>query len=105
MCFNLPVEPSVPSSLAFDLLLARIADLEALVASQAQEIARLKVQIAAQDAELSRLRSRAGKNSRNSSIPPSQSLPENRKPAPSPPKKKGPRRGHPGRSRTRAQPT
>jgi transposase len=107
MCFNLSVDPSVPSTPVLDRLLARIADLEALVASQAQEIARLKAHIAAQDAELSRLRSRtgSGKNSRNSSIPPSQSLPENRKPAATPPKKKGPRRGHRGQSRQRAQPS
>jgi transposase len=107
MCTHDSVEPSVPSSAALDRLLARIADLEALVAAQAQEIARLQAHIAAQDAELSQRRSRSGsgKNSRNSSIPPSQSLPENRKPAATPPKKKGPRRGHRGQSRQRAQPS
>ncbi len=107
MCFNSLVEPPLSSSPALDYLLARIADLEALVASQAQQIARLQAQIAAQEAELSRLRSRpgSGKTSRNSSLPPSQSVPENLNPSAAPPKKKGPRRGHPGRSRKRAEPT
>jgi transposase len=105
-----------PSDLTPDLLdrlLARITDLEALVASQAtqiaaqaNEIARLQAHIAAQEAQLAALRARSGsdKNARNSSIPPSQSPPVSRKPSALPPKKKGPRQGHPGRSRTRAEP-
>jgi transposase len=101
------VEPTAPSAPSLEALLARIADLEAKVASQAQAIASLQSLVAQRDAELARLRSRpgSGKNSQNSSIPPSQSIPQNRTPAATPPKKKGPRRGHPGRSRKRAQPT
>jgi len=101
------VEPTALSASFLESLLARIADLEALVASQTQEIARLQAHIAAQDAELSRLRSAKGstKNSRNSSLPPSHSYPETPPPSTSPPKKKGARNGHPGHSRTRAEPT
>lgn len=93
--------------LSLELLLARIADLEALLASQAAEIARLQAHVAAQDAELALLRAPSGssKNPRNSSVPPSQSPPSNRSPNATPSKKKGPRRGHPGKSRRRAQPT
>ena len=99
--------PTALSAPSLEALLARIADLEAKVASQAQEIASLQALLAQRDAELARRRSRpgSGKNSHNSSIPPSQSIPPNRNPAAAPPKKKGPRRGHPGRSRKRAQPT
>jgi transposase len=88
-------------------LLARIAHLEALVASQAQQIAKLQALLAERDAELARLRARpgSGKNSNNSSIPPSHSFPENRKPDAIPPRKKGARRGHRGTSRRRAEPT
>lgn len=101
------MEPTAPSAPSLESLLARIADLEALVASQAQQIAQLHDLLAQRDAELARLRTRpgSGKNSQNSSIPPSQSVPENRKPAATPPKKKGPRHGHPGHSRQRAEPT
>jgi transposase len=101
------VEPTAASAPSLESLLARIADLEALVASQAQEIAQLQALLAERDAELARLRARpgSGKNSQNSSIPPSLSFPENRKPASTPPKKKGPRRGHRGTSRRRAEPT
>jgi transposase len=90
-----------------EALLARIADLEARLASQAQEIARLQAQLAAKHAELAALRARppSDKNSRNSSIPPSQSVPANRPQSTPPPRKKGPRRGHRGRSRPRSQPT
>lgn len=101
------MEPTAPS---LEALLARIADLEAKVASQAEEIARLQALLAQRDAELLRLRPRPGsgktsKNPKNSSIPPSQSVPPNREPAANPHKKKGARPGHPGRSRKRAEPT
>lgn len=99
------MEPTAPSAPSLEVLLARIADLESLVAFQAAQIARLTARVASQDVELTRLRSRPGKNSRNSSIPPSQSFPANRPPPPSPPKKKGPRPGHRGCSRLRAEPT
>lgn len=89
------------------ILQARIADLEALVASQADEIARLHALVTAQAGELASLQAAKGsdKNSRNSSIPPSQSSPQNRPSSATPPKKKGPRPGHPGTSRKRATPT
>lgn len=108
------MEPTAPSASFLEALLARIADLEArlaglepLVASQTHEIARLQAELAAKDAELAVLRARpaAGKNSQNSSIPPSQSVPPNRTPTPPPLQKKGPRRGHAGTSRKRAEPT
>jgi transposase len=96
-----------PTATPFDLLLARIADLEALVASQAaqiasqaQEIVRLQTQLAAM-----RMSKGSDKNARNSSLPPSQSPPANRSPGATPPKKKGPRRGHPGAGRKRAEPS
>jgi transposase len=106
-----------PSDLTPDLLerlLARITDLEALVASQAAQIAvqaneigRLQAHIAVQEAQLAALQRRSGsdKNARNSSIPPSQSPPPSRNPSAFPPQKKGPRQGHPGNSRRRAEPT
>ena len=101
-------------------LIARIADLEALVSSQAAEIARLIPLLTQKDAEIARLTAlvtqnhadqdalqnspRSDKNSRNSSVPPSLSYPENRNPTQNP-KKKGPRLGHPGTSRKRLPPT
>jgi transposase len=99
------VEPAAaPPSL--ELLLARIADLEALVASQAAQIAAQAQAIARLQTELTFLRTRQGsdKNAGNSSVPPSQSPPANRIPTATPQKKKGPRRGHPGTSRRRAAP-
>lgn len=117
------MEPTAPSVTSLESLLARIADLEALLASQAteiarlqalepllasqaQQIARLQADLAAKDAELAALQARpsSGKNSRNSSIPPSHSFPENRTPDPTP-GKKGARPGHPGHGRKRADPT
>jgi transposase len=100
------VEPAVaPHTL--EALLARIADLEARLASRDQEIARLQADLAAKDAELAALRARSpsDKNPRNSSLPPSQAVPANRPSSPTPPRKKGPRRGHRGVSRKRATPT
>jgi transposase len=87
-------------------LIARIAELEALVSSQAAEIARLTALLAQLQAELDALRTAkpSDKNSRNSSVPPSQSYPENR-PESQTRKKKGPRHGHPGTSRKRLSPT
>jgi len=87
-------------------LIARIAELEALVSSQAAEIARLTALLAQLQAELDALRTAkpSDKNSRNSSVPPSQSYPENR-PESQSPTKKGPRHGHPGKSRHRLPPT
>jgi transposase len=82
-------------------LLLRVAELEAVVARQAAEIARLI-------AEVEQLRgsggNRAGgrKNPQNSSIPPSAATPPNRPTAPA--KKRGPKKGHAGRSRFRCQP-
>jgi transposase len=108
------VEPSASATPSFELLLARIADLEAVIAAQAaqiaaqaQEIARLQSIVAAQEAHLAAVSTRpaSDKNARNSSLPPSQSPPANRKPSATPPQKKGPRRGHPGTSRRRAEPT
>jgi len=117
------VEPTAPSPLSLESLLARIAHLEALLASQAQQIARLQAlepllasqaqqiarlqaQLAAKDTELAALRARppSNKNSKNSSIPPSQSFPENRSPSQTP-GKTGARSGHPGHGRKRAEPT
>jgi len=85
-------------------LIARIAELEALVSSQAAEIARLTALLAQLQAELDALRTAkpSDKNSRNSSVPPSQSYPENR-PESQSPTKKGPRHGHPGKSRHRSE--
>jgi transposase len=96
-----------------DLLLTRVAELErrlpelkALVESQAAEIARLLALLAERDAELAALRARpaAGKNSQNSSVPPSQSFKANRHPNPASGKKRGARKGHRGVSRFRALP-
>lgn len=85
---------------------AQIARLTALVTQQHAEIARLTALIAQKDADLDALRNtpRSDKNSRNSSVPPSHSYPENRKPSQNP-KKRGPRLGHPGKSRKRLPPT
>jgi transposase len=78
-------------------LLARNAELEALVLRQAAEITRLS-------AEVERLRSPgpSGKTPQNSSLPPSAATPPNRSPAPA--KQRGAKKGHPGRSRRRCQP-
>lgn len=99
------MEPAATPS--FELLFARIADLEALVASQAAQIAAQAQEIARLQTELAAVRAAKGsdKNARNSSLPPSHSPPAHRTPSATPPKKKGPRRGHPGTSRRRAQPT
>jgi transposase len=77
-------EPTVPE------LLARIAELETLVAQQAAEIERLRSRVC------------SGKTPQNSSVPPSAVTPPNCPPAPA--KKRGPKKGHPGRSRMRCQP-
>lgn len=117
------MEPTAPTAPSLESLLARIAHLEALLASQAtqiarlqalepllasqaQQIARLQAELTAKDAELAALQARpsSGKNSKNSSIPPSQSFPENRSPDKAP-GKKGARPGHPGHGRKRAEPT
>jgi transposase len=92
---------------SLELLLARIADLEALVASQAATIAAQAQEIARLQSELAAVRTPKGsdKNARNSSLPPSYSPPANRTPSATSPKKKGPHRGHPGTSRRRAAPT
>lgn len=95
--------------------LARVAELEALVLRQAEEVQRLQgiittqaAAIARLGAEVERLRGRGGspagvgKHPQNSSVPPSAAVPPNRPPASS--KKRGPKKGHAGRSRLRCQP-
>ncbi len=124
------MEPTAPSTPSLESLLARIAGLEVLlasqatqlarlqaleplVASQAHEIARLQAELAAKDAELAakdaelaaaRARPASGKNPNNSSIPPSQSVPSNRPPGQTS-GQKGAHSGHPGHGRKRAEPT
>jgi transposase len=96
-------------------LLARAAELEALVQRQAEEVQRLQgiittqaAEIARLAAEVERLRGRGGspagveKHPQNSSIPPSAATPPNRPSASA--KKRGPKKGHAGRSRLRCQP-
>jgi transposase len=103
------------STPAVEQLLARVAELEPLVLRQAEEIQRLQGSIAAQAAEIARLvaeverlRGSGGssadvaKNPQNSSVPPSAATPPNRPTAKA--KKRGPRKGHSGRSRLRCQP-
>jgi transposase len=91
------VDPTVPE------LLARIAELERLGASQAAEIQRLLALVAEQATEIERLRSGSGsrRTPQNSSVPPSAAVPSNR-PVTSV-QKHGPKKGHPGRSRRRCQ--
>jgi transposase len=93
--------------------IARLRALEPLVASQAHEIARLQAQLAAKDAELAvkdaelaaaRARPASGKNPNNSSIPPSQAVPPNRTPGQTKGKQSA-RSGHPGHGRSRQEPT
>jgi transposase len=102
-----------PSTPSVDQLLARIAELEqrlpeleVLVSSQAAEVARLLALLGEREAELAVLRSGpgSGKNSQNSSVPPSQSFKANR-PAPAGERRKrGARKGHRGVSRFRGEP-
>ena len=79
------------------------ASVRALVAALVERIARLEARVAEQDRELARLREQLGKNSRNSSRPPSSDPPG----APPPPatkpskNKRGGQKGHRKHSRER----
>ena len=86
-------------------LLGRIAELEALVTQLETLVAEQAAVIARQAAEIERLRGGggAGKTPQNSSLPPSAAVPPNRTPGAAT-QKRGPRRGHRGRSRFRCQP-
>jgi transposase len=107
-----------PAEATVESLLQRIRVLEKLVESQAAEIRRLQevlpqqvaeiqrllALVAEQAAAIERLRSRgpSGKTPQNSSVPPSAATPPNRPAAAA--KRRGPKKGHAGRSRRRCQP-
>lgn len=80
------------------------ASVRALVVELSERIARLEARVAEQDREIARLREQLGKNSRNSSKPPSSDPPGVPPLLPKPPKSKGKRggqKGHPKHSRER----
>lgn len=94
-----PAEPTVAE------LLARIAELEGLVARLEAQVKEQASIIAVQAAELARLRKPGAppKTPQNSSLPPAAAVPANRH-EPARGKKRGAQLGHRGRSRSRCQP-
>lgn len=81
------------------------SSVRALVAALSERIARLEARVAEQDREIARLREQVGKNSRNSSKPPSSDPPGLPPPPPKPSTgKRGARKGHSKHSRERLPP-
>src|SRR5581483_9805313 len=106
--FNIPDEDwqqtPAPVQQAFSSLYHQFLLLEIRSQAYEQQLAQLRTQVAQIDdlkAELTELRERLGKNSSNSSKPPSSDPPQQRSPAPreATGRKPGGQTGHPGRGR------
>jgi transposase len=83
-----------------DLLRQPVTDLVEIILQQQTRIAQLEAQVAELEARLARPR----KTPANSSVPPAKGYKANRKPSAAGPRKRGPKKGHPGTTRPPAAP-